>query len=81
MGFSGSSDGEESTCNVVLQPSGAEPAPCQEGAANCAFLIVLVSMPKGHFLGGHALCSSSLPTPASISMETKQDIPDKQSLR
>jgi len=63
-------------CSLVEQRP--EPAPYQEGSANCAFLIVLVSMQKGHFLGRHALCSSSLPTPASVYMETKQDIPDKQ---
>ena len=28
MGFSGSSDGKESTCNVVLQPGGAETRTC-----------------------------------------------------
>ena len=29
-------------------------------------------------VAGRARCSTSLPTPASIPMETKQDIPDQQ---
>ena len=32
-----------------------------------------------HILGaGRARCSASLPAPASIPMETKQDVPDQQ---
>ena len=63
-----------SCCSLVEQRP--EPAPWLEGAANCALLVVLVSMPNGHFWGG--TCSASLPTPASVSMETKQDIPGQQ---
>ena len=59
----------------VLQPGGAETRTCPM-TGGCSIphsLIVLVSEPKGH-----ALCSASLPAPASISMETSQDVPDQQ---
>ena len=36
-------------------------------------MIVLVSMP----VAGRALRSPSLPTPASVPMETEQDVPDQ----
>lgn len=35
-------------------------------------------MQNGHSWAGHALCFAPLPTPASLPMETKQDVPDQQ---
>ena len=55
-----------------------EPAPWLEGEANCTLVIVLVSMPNGHSWGGSCSLLRSRPTPASIPMETKQDVPDQQ---
>ena len=54
----------------MLQPGGAETRTCPM-TGGCSVphpVIVLVSKLKGH-----ALCSASLPAPASVSMETNQD--------
>ena len=59
----------------MLQPGGTETR--LEGVADCALVIIQVC--RTDILGvGPALCSTSLHNPASISMETKQDIPDQQ---
>ena len=65
----------------LLQPGRAETRtrPMTWGCGKLCPCDSLCKHAEGTFLGaGQALCSTSLPAPASIHMETKQDVPDQQ---
>ena len=63
----------------MLQPGGAETRtyPMTGGCGKPYRCDCPSKHAEGTFLGGLALCSASLPTPASVPMETKQDVPDQ----
>ena len=66
----------------MLQPGGAETRTCPmtRGCGRLCPRDCLGKHAKRTFLGQdvHALCSASLPSPASVPMETKQDVADQQ---